>query len=77
MDIRTSIVYNLFKIRLKAIEKYTQQADVIQQHLLKNLLQKAAGTDWGNHFGYKQVKHYNEYKNLVLLGSDSGVKSLR
>ncbi len=67
MDIRTSIAYNLFKFRLKAIEKYTQQADEMQQHLLMNLLQKAAGTDWGSHFGYKQVKCYNEYKNLFPI----------
>lgn len=74
MDIRTTIVYNIFKNRIKAIERYAQHADEIQQRQLMELLRKASLTEWGNRHGYKYIRHYDEYKNLFPVRNYDEIK---
>ena len=76
MDIQTSIVYNIFfKDRLKAIGRYAQFADEIQRQQLLELLHKASGTEWGKRYGYKHIRHYDEYKNLFPVRKYDEIKA--
>ena len=43
----TSLLNNIFKLRAKKIDKYATEAEAIQMRVLTELVQKAAGTEWG------------------------------
>lgn len=71
----TKIFSPLFDSRLKEIDLYDSQPGEIQQRVLKNLLQKAANTEWGKKYDYKSINNYNEYKERVPVQTYENVKS--
>ena len=71
----TKIFSPLFDSRLKEIDLYDSQPGEIQQRVLKNLLQKAANTEWGKIYDYKSINNYNEYKELVSVQTYENVTS--
>ena len=73
MDV-TKIIKPIFNLRLKEIELYNTQPGEIQQRVLKNLLQKAANTEWGKKYDYKSIKNYNDYKERVPVQTYDDVK---
>ena len=47
MDLKTSLVYQVAKLRLRRIEQYATRAEELQAEQLRHILSRAARTDFG------------------------------
>lgn len=75
MDILTSVAYNIFKSRIKAIDRYAFQPEEIQQKQLMYLLNESADTEWGRKYDYKSIRNYSEYKTLFPIRGYDDIKT--
>lgn len=70
----TSLIGQFFKSRVRAIERYNTGAETLQFQIFKDLLQRAANTEWGRNYDYKNIHTYEEYRNRVPLQTYEEVK---
>lgn len=70
----TSLIGQFFKSRVRAIERYNTGAETLQFQMFKDLLQRAANTEWGRNYDYKNIRTYEEYRNRVPLQTYEEVK---
>lgn len=75
MDIRSKLVYQLAKRRIKAIEAYRGAAEDIQLGQLRRLLQQASRTEFGRRHGLTAGMSYTEYAERTPVQSYEEVKA--
>ncbi len=62
----TKIIGALFKSRQKALESYDSQAEAIQNAVLRKLVDRAAGTEWGLKYDYGHIRDYRDYQRVPI-----------
>lgn len=71
----TSLIYNVcFKRRYEAIEQYRNSAESIQKKVLKYLIHKASGTQWGREHSYPAINSYEQFAVNVPVSSYDNMK---
>ena len=70
----TKMLSLLFLPRQKAIERYVQEADTIQEQQLHYLLRKAEKTEWGRKYDYRSVRHYTTFAERVPVNTYDDLK---
>ncbi len=70
----TSLIGQFFSSRTRTIEQYNTEAEALQSHAFEELLQRAAGTEWGRQYEYKNIKTYEQYCSRVPLQTYEEVK---
>ncbi|WP_298527299.1 GH3 auxin-responsive promoter family protein [uncultured Porphyromonas sp.] len=75
MDLKTSLVYQLAKLRLRRIEEYSSRLEDLQQEQLRHILTRAARTDFGRRHGLSRSSSYSSYKEAVPIIDYEGAKA--
>lgn len=70
----TKLVYPIFKIRQKAIARYGNEADTIQQEQLDFLLDTASDTYWGNMYHFPSILNYRTFAERIPLQTYESIK---
>ena len=70
----TSLLNNIFKLRAKKIDKYATEAEAIQMRVLTELVQKAAGTEWGKEHSYSTIRSYEDFARNVSVQDYESLK---
>ena len=70
----TSLLNNIFKLRAKKIDKYATEAEAIQMRVLTELVQKAAGTEWGKEHSYSTIRNYEDFARNVPVQDYESLK---
>jgi hypothetical protein len=70
----TSLLNNIFKLRAKKIDKYSTEAEAIQMRVLTELVQKAAGTEWGKEHSYSTIRSYEDFARNVPVQDYESLK---
>ena len=70
----TSLLNNIFKLRAKKIDKYATEAEAIQMRVLTELVQKAAGTEWGKEHRYSTIRSYEDFARNVPVQDYESLK---
>ena len=70
----TSLLNNIFKLRAKKIDKYATEAEAIQMRVLTELVQKAAGTEWGKEHSYSTIRSYKDFARNVPVQDYESLK---
>ena len=70
----TSLLNNIFKLRTKKIDKYATEAEAIQMRVLTELVQKAAGTEWGKEHRYSTIRSYEDFARNVPMQDYESLK---
>ncbi|MCD7977278.1 MAG: GH3 auxin-responsive promoter family protein [Tannerellaceae bacterium] len=75
MNIFTKTVSLIFRKRQLEIEKFAQRIDTIQQEQLRTLLHTARNTEWGQKYGFKEIRDYAGFCQRMPLQSYEDVKA--
>ena len=79
MDLKTSLVYQVAKLRLRRIEQYATRAEELQAEQLRHILARAARTDFGRASGLTRKTTYSSYCTDVptrrLRGAEGTISS--
>ena len=70
----TKLIGTFFKPRQKAIAKYATQAEAIQDKVLRQLLHRAEGTEWGLKHDYRSIKGYQDFQARVPVQTYEEIK---
>ena len=65
MDALTALVYQFFKKRHKAIDRYAENGDLIQEKQLSYLLKSAGHTEWGRKYDFKSICTYQDFASRL------------
>ena len=57
----TQLIDRIFVSRRKQIEKYSTNAEEIQNGVLKKLVDAASSTEWGRRYDFKNIKDYSGF----------------
>lgn len=74
MDILTKTISLLFRSRQEKIERFAQEADVIQHKQLHALLTTAGQTEWGRKYEYQSIRSYEDFRQRVPLQTYDDIK---
>jgi len=74
MDLKTSLVYQVAKLRLRRIEQYATRAEELQAEQLRHILARAARTDFGRRYGLTRKTTYSSYCTDVPIVDYEGLK---
>ncbi|MGM9759511.1 MAG: GH3 auxin-responsive promoter family protein [Parabacteroides sp.] len=74
MDIITKSLSLVFSPRQKAIERFAQDAEAIQEQQLHYLLQKAEKTVWGTRYDYHSIDRYETFAERVPVSTYDELK---
>ena len=70
----TKIIGTFFKPRQKALAKYANEAESIQDKVLKHLLDRASATEWGVKHDYRTIKNYQDFQQRVPVQTYDDIK---
>ena len=70
----TKILGTFFKPRQKALAKYVNEAESIQDKVLKRLLDRASATEWGMKHDYRTIKNYQDFQQRVPVQTYDDIK---
>ena len=70
----TSFIRPIFSHRLHELDLYKTEAEVLQRGVLKSLLGKAAGTEWGRAHGYAKDLCYEAFARQTPLNTYEELK---
>ena len=70
----TSFIRPIFTHRLHELDLYQTEAEVLQRGVLKSLLGKAAGTEWGRAHGYAKDLCYEAFARQTPLNTYEELK---
>lgn len=76
MPIINSIASWLMKKRMHQIELFMKYPIDVQQEWMYTLVKDAAGTEYGERFGFSGIENYNDFKNNVPLSDYESLKPL-
>ncbi len=71
----THVIGKLFVSRQKAIDSYSIKPAELQHQVLRHLVGKAAGTEWGLTHDYAHIRDYDDFRNRVPVQTYEEVKS--
>lgn len=74
MDLITKFASQLVIPRLRAIERFAQDAGAIQHKQLQFLLSKAGHTEWGRKFNFRNIHTYDAFSARLPLQTYDDVK---
>ena len=74
MDMLTKIVSQFMHPRQRAIERFAQRTDAIQQKQLDTLLSKAKHTEWGRKFDFRSIRTYADFAGRLPLQTYDDIK---
>ena len=57
----TSLVRHLFVPRMKALEKYQTDGELLQRKVLHHLLTEAKNTEYGRKYAFSAIKGYDDF----------------
>ena len=69
MDVLTKMVSPIFSVRQRKIARYGEQLAEIQRRQLFYLLSTAKNTEWGEIYGFKDVRQYSTFAERVPVSS--------
>lgn len=70
----TSIIRPLFVPRQKALERYATQAEQLQMQVLRRLVRKAEGTEWGRNHNFSSLKTYGDFASSSPVNTYEDLK---
>ena len=70
----TNIIRPIFTPRLHKLDLYATEAEALQRGVLKHLLGKAAGTEWGKAYGYSKDLRYEDFARQTPLNTYEELK---
>jgi hypothetical protein len=70
----TKLIRNVFTPRHKGINKYTQQAEELQEKVFQQLIQKAKHTEWGRQYDYSSIHQYATYNERLPISNYDDLK---
>lgn len=70
----TNIIRPIFTPRLRKLDLYQIEAEVLQRGVLKRLLGKAAQTEWGRAYGYDKCLNYEDFAIQTPLNTYEELK---
>lgn len=68
------VVNQMLRGRMRAIRRWMENAEQVQQDLLLQLLQSAKNTEWGKKFDYAGIKNAGEFKQRIPLQDYDSLK---
>lgn len=74
MDFLTKAVSSLFRPRLEQIDAFSQQAAIVQQRQLQNLLARGQYTEWGKKYDLKSIADYSTFSERLPLQDYEDIK---
>ncbi len=74
MDIKTKLVYQFAKLRLRAIEQYQDNAEKIQLEQLQRILSRTARTDFGRRYQLDKALLYRQFAERTPVADYELVK---
>ena len=72
----TTLIRPIFTPRLRTLDLYVSQAEVLQRQVLARLLSKAADTEWGRAHGYAANLSYEDFARQTPLNTYEELKGL-
>lgn len=75
MDLKTKLVYQWAKLRLRAIEQYQDNAEQIQLRQLRRILERTARTDFGRRHGIEPRLMYRQFAERTPVADYELVKA--
>ena len=69
-------IQKLFTLQYKKIDFFSKNPIEMQEQVLKDLLEKARKTEWGNQFHYKSISNSKEFSRDVPLNDYETLKAL-
>ena len=70
----TKILGTFFKPRQKTLAKYVNEAEAIQDKVLKRLVNRASATEWGLKHDYRTIKNYQDFQQRVPVQAYDDIK---
>lgn len=67
MDIKTQIIYQAAKLRLRTIERYAAEAESMQRAQLRHITSRASSTELGQRYRLNRKTRYEDYALSVPL----------
>lgn len=67
MTLVNSIFTWIMKKRIHQIELFMKYPHEVQEEWFRNLIQSAAHTEWGKHYGYGEISNSREFKERVPI----------
>ena len=62
----TKLISKFFKLRQRSLSLYATEAEVIQEKVLQQLVNRASSTEWGREFDYKNIRNYQDYQRVPI-----------
>ena len=62
----TKLISKFFKLRQRSLSLYATEAEVIQEKVLQQLVNRASSTEWGREFDYKNIRNYQDYQRVPV-----------
>ena len=70
----TKLIGTFFKPRQKAIEQYAFRSEAIQDSVLRRLIRKAEGTEWGKMHDFRTIKGYQDFSERIPVQTYEEIK---
>ena len=67
MDIKTNLIYQIAKLRLRKIEGYSSQAEWLQLRQLRHILDRSSRTEFARELSLSRQTNYRTYTERVPL----------
>lgn len=68
--VSTKLIGKLFVSRQKEIDRYAKEAEAIQEHVFRKLIQTAAATEWGKKYNYANICTYTDFQRVPIQQYD-------
>lgn len=68
--VSTKLIGKLFVSRQKEIDRYAKEAEAIQEHVFRKLIQTAAATEWGKKYNYANIRTYTDFQRVPIQQYD-------
>ena len=68
--VSTKLIGKLFVSRQKEIDRYAKEAETIQEHVFRKLIQTAAATEWGKKYNYANIRTYTDFQRVPIQQYD-------
>jgi len=67
MDIKTNLIYQIAKLRLRKVEGYSSQAEWLQLRQLRHILDRSSRTEFARELSLSRQTNYRTYTERVPL----------
>lgn len=74
LDFFNSMITWFMKNRIQEVQHFMNNPHEVQQQVLENLLETSKNTEWGQQWGYKDLKNIYDYQQRVPINTYEGLK---